>query len=178
MLCNIDCSFLSYFKNKGFTLIEMMVVIIIMGIILSFITLSFGDGGQTQRLRQEAQRLASLLTLASQEAILQAKELGISFTSNGYHFYEWHGQQWSVLNDDDLFYARTLPPKIQLEFRLAGESPRSSEEDAQDTPQLLLLSSGEISPFEVVLTTESVARLHYRLTSSVTGIITVQCIEF
>ncbi|NJO14429.1 MAG: type II secretion system minor pseudopilin GspH [Thioploca sp.] len=104
---------------KGFTLIEIMVVLIIIGVVLSFVTLSVGNGRQTQQLQQEAQRLASLLTLASQEAILQAKELGVAFTPEGYRFYEWQGQtKWQALNNDDLFYPRILPPTIRLVFIL------------------------------------------------------------
>ena len=98
-------------SNKGFTLIEIMVVIVIIGVVVSFITLAINNGGSTPQLQQEeAQRLASLLTLANQEAILQAKELGVAFTSEGYRFYEWRGLQWQALNNHDLFH--TLYSKL------------------------------------------------------------------
>ena len=161
---------------KGFTLIEIMVVLIIIGVVLSFVTLSVGNGRQTQQLQQEAQRLASLLTLASQEAILQAKEFGVAFTPEGYRFYEWQGQtKWYALNNDDLFYPRTLPPAISLAFYFANE-PLQLEEKANQ-PQLLLLSSGEFTPFEIRLITKSNTQGYYQLTGNIIGHINIQAIE-
>jgi len=167
--------FYSLIRNQGFTLIEIMVVLIIMGIVLSLVTLSVGNGGQTQ-LQQEAQRLASLLTLASQEAILQAKEFGVAFTPEGYHFYEWQGQKWQALNNDDLFHLRTLPPTIQFIFYLESE-PLQLEKKV-DQPQLLLLSSGEFTPFEVRLMIKSNPQGYYQLTGNTLGRINIQPIDF
>ena len=163
-------------SNKGFTLIEIMVVFVIIGVIVSFTTLAIGNSGQTQQLQQEAQRLASLLTLASQEAILQAKELGVAFTSEGYRFYEWHNPRWQVLNNHDLFHPRILPPTIQLVFYLANESIQLAEKG--EKPQLLLLSSGEFTPFEIRLMTKSNERRYYQLTGNITGMVNVQTVEF
>lgn len=163
-------------KKQGFTLIEIMVVVIIIGIVVSFITLAINNGGETQQLQQEAQRLASLLTFANQEAVLQAKELGVAFTSEGYRFYEWQYQHWQGLNNHDLFHPRILPPTIQLAFYLADESVQLGEEQLK--PQLLLLSSGEFTPFEIRLMTKSHEQRYYRLTGDVTGNVNVQPIGF
>lgn len=153
-----------------------MVVLIIMGVVLSLVTLSVGNGRQTQ-LQQEAQRLASLLTLASQEAILQAKEFGVAFTPEGYRFYEWQGQKWQALNNnDELFHLRTLPPTIQLGFYLESEPLQLEKKVAQ--PQLLLLSSGEFPPFEVRLMTTSNPQGYYQLTGNIIGRIDIQAIGF
>lgn len=160
---------------KGFTLIEIMVVFVIIGVIASFITLTINNGGHSRQLQQEAQRLASLLTLANQEAILQAKELGVAFTREGYRFYEWRNQQWQILNNHDLFYPRTLPATIQLVFHLINE-PLPAE--TGEKPQLLLLSSGEFTPFEIRLMATTNERKYYRLTGDITGTVSIQPIEF
>jgi general secretion pathway protein H len=164
-----------FYPLKGFTLIEIMVVLIIIGVVLSFVTLSVGNSGQTQ-LQQEAQRLASLLTLASQEAILQAKEFGVAFTPEGYRFYEWQGQKWQALNNDDLFHLRTLPSTIQLVFYLESE-PLQLEKEVEQ-PQLLLLSSGEFTPFEVRLMIKSNTQGYYQLTGNIIGRINIQPVGF
>ncbi len=156
---------------KGFTLIEIMVVIVIIGVILSFATLSIGDGGLAQKLEQETQRLASLLKLANQEAIMQAKEMGVSFDTDGYHFYVLQEQQWQLVQDD-IFRPRILPPGMQTEIHIEGVPIVLSKD--KKTPQLLLLSSGELTPFEVIFTVESDKTLRYRLTSTTIGEINVQ----
>ncbi len=165
----------SPYKVNGFTLIEIMVVIVIIGVILSFATLSIGDGGQARQLKQETQRLASLLKLASQEAIMQAKEMGIFFETDGYRFCVWQEQKCQILTArDDIFRPRTLPLGIQTEIRLESE-PITLNDAKKNTPQLLLLSSGEvIPPFEVIFTAESDETLRYRLTGTAMGEMSIQ----
>ncbi len=158
-----------FYKIKGFTLIEIMVVMVIIGVILGFATLSIGDGGQARKLEQEMQRLASLLTLASQEAIMQAKEMGVYFEKGGYRFYE-NGQVLTAQND--IFRPRLLPLGMQAEIRLEGEPVNL--DGTKNQPQLWLFSSGEFIPFEVILTVESDETLRYRLTGTVTGIMNIQ----
>lgn len=156
----------------GFTLIELMVVIVIISVILSFVTLSIGDGGQARQLEQEAQRLASLLKLARQEAIMQAQEMGVSFDDQGYHFYMLQDlQQWQPLNQHDVFHPRILPAAMQVEIHLEGEPLVLGE--AQNSPQLLILSSGEWMPFDILFQMTSNENLRYRLSSTLVGDINV-----
>ncbi len=154
-------------KINGFTLIEIMVVMVIISVILTFTTLSIGDGGLSQKLEQEAQRLASLLTMASQEAIMQSKEMGISFENDRYHFYVLQEQQWQQLTDD-IFRPRKLPSGIQLELNLEDQPIILNEEIKKNVPQLLLLSSGEFTPFKVIFSV-SFNNTSYQLTGSATG---------
>jgi general secretion pathway protein H len=147
-----------------------MVVMIIIGVILSFTTLSIG--GFAPNLEQEAQRLASLLKLASQETIMQSKEMGVSFKTEGYRFYVLQEQEWQTITArDDIFRPRSLPLGMQIEIRLDGQS---IEAGTNNTPQLLLLSSGEMTPFEVIFTAESDEKLRYRLIGTATGELGVQ----
>ena len=146
-----------------------MVVIVIIGVILSFAVLSVGDGGQARKLEQEARRLASLLTLASQEAIMQGKEMGISFEQNSYRFYLFQEQKWQATRSD-IFRPRTLPLGMQVEIHLEGEQIGLGETDA---PQLFIFSSGEFTPFVITFIAETDIILRYKLTGTVTGTINV-----
>jgi len=158
---------LPYKEVNGFTLIEIIVVMVIISIILTFTTLSIGDGGLSQKLEQEAQRLASLLTMASQEAIMQSKEMGISFENDRYHFYVLQEQEWQQLTND-IFRPRKLPSGIQLELNLEDQPIILNDEIKKNGPQLLLLSSGEFTPFEIIFSV-SFNNTSYQLTGSATG---------
>lgn len=155
-----------------------MVVIIIMSVILSFVTLSIGDGGQARELKQEAQRLASLLKLAREEAVMQAQEIGISFDTKGYHFYVLQQQKWQIFTKrDDIFHPHQFSPGIQSEIHVEGE-PVLLKGIETNAPQLLLLSSGELTPFEVILSVESDETLHYRLRGTAIGVISIHHDKF
>ena len=59
-------------EARGFTLLELMVVVIIIGLITTLAVISLGDNA-AQRLDKEAYRFASLIRLAADEAVLQGK---------------------------------------------------------------------------------------------------------
>lgn len=163
-------------QSNGFTLIEIMVVMIIISVILSFATLSIGDGGLAQKLEQEAQRLSALLKLAKTEAIMQAKEMGVSFDKQGYRFYVLQAQKWQPFTiQDDIFRPRTLPKGILTEIHLEGEPIILNE--AKNTPQLLLLSSGEFSPFQILFIAETDETIGYQITGTPIGELNLQQLQ-
>ena len=64
--------------QSGFTLLELLVVLVIIGILLTMASLSVGGGGEQRQLREEAERITALLALAADEAILKNRELLLS----------------------------------------------------------------------------------------------------
>lgn len=153
----------------GFTLLELLVVLLLIGIVLSFATLSFGDGGRERRLGTEAKRLAALIDLAGQEAVLQSRELGILFDEQGYRFEVWDGKGWTALSGDRVLRPRALPEEIELTLLLEGlPVALGHAKDKPAEPQVMLLSSGERTPFEVILETED-ASSQYHLTGAPLG---------
>lgn len=54
----------SMHRQHAFTLLELVVVLALIGVILSFARLSLGDGGAAARLEQDARTLAAALRLA------------------------------------------------------------------------------------------------------------------
>ncbi len=190
--------------GAGFTLIEMMVVIFIIGIVASFATLSVGQS-HTRVLQDELRRLQSLLKLASDEAVLQSAELAIEVYRNGYRFMHlmqakdvW---EWQPLQDQSIFRTRCFPDGIELAaeieatptllepFDCAAEAAKAKAdaEKAQEEkpatrktsksskpedapPRIFLLSSGEMTPFELTLSLpdKSSSRLMGDLTGKLT----------
>ena len=74
-------------RAGGFTLLEMLVVVFIIGIMAAMFTLSVGVAGGTDReLRREAERLETLLALALEDASFQSRELGLRLYPGRYEF--------------------------------------------------------------------------------------------
>ncbi len=141
-------------------MIELMVVALIIGITLTFVVISF-DRDVDNEVQIEAQRFGALVTLAAQESVLHGTEHALEFGFDSYRFLVLTENQWQQPADDALLRERKLPRGISLELYLEGaefdfEQPpdeASSEGEAEEQPQgprLYLLSSGEMSPFEVV----------------------------
>jgi general secretion pathway protein H len=158
-------------KNKAFTLIEIIVVILMISIILSFASLSVDIGGKSALFKNEVKRLFTLLKLANQEAIMRNVEIGVLFKANYYEFYELNNNEWQLLNNDDVF--RTRKSKIAIKFDLQDNVQNTLD---NDIPQLLLLSSGEITPFYLRCNLENYNN-YYELQGELNGKITLNFIQ-
>ncbi|MCO7460519.1 type II secretion system minor pseudopilin GspH [Stenotrophomonas maltophilia] len=87
----------------GFTLIELMVVLVIIGICTAGIGLGLGsllDPGR--QLRQEGERLAQRLQVARDEARIDGRSIRWQADASGYRFSRREGNQWVTVQRDDL----------------------------------------------------------------------------
>ena len=135
-------------NKKGFTLIEIMVVIVIAAVLISAVALSFPPVGD-KLLKEHADRFTALVTLAQDEAILQSNELAIEITPDGYSFYQNENNSWLDLNDSP-FKKRTLSGEISTKMYLDGILINLKDRE-KSNPQIVILSSGEMTPFTYTL---------------------------
>ncbi len=160
-------------RQCGFTLLELLVVVVIVSILFTYTTLAIRSSSPEERIQEEAFRMQRLVQLALEESILRGEEYGIEIQLNGYRFLHLYRNRWQPLEQDKLLRARELPLDMELELELektavtiepAGKpmseqmlnldsDPDEDTEDRKKTrikPQIYLLSSGEITPeFEI-----------------------------
>ena len=156
-------------NQVGFTLLEILVVLILLGIILSVAVLSAG-GGKEREIEQEVQRMVQLIHLAKEEAILNRQELAVKFSPNAYEFLRLENENWIPYTENRLFYQRELGEEYELRLLQDGISVSLQEEDAG---RILLLSSGEMTPFELYFGLFN-AESQYHLIGNALGEITVE----
>jgi len=109
-------------KYAGFTLLELLAVIVIIGIIISFASLSIGQNS-SRIVQDEAERLHGLIQLAGEEAVLQGRELALEFDHDRYRFLELGKEDWQPVEEDDLLRERPLPEAVELELFLEVRKP-------------------------------------------------------
>ena len=74
-------------KYPGFSLIEVMVVLFIMGLATGAVMLSYsGESGQ-DLLKKQTQRLQVVFNMASDYAVLNQKQLGLRVENNNNSYY-------------------------------------------------------------------------------------------
>lgn len=150
--------------QRGFTLLELLVVVAIIGLLVQAVTLSMGALGKDRELEQEAGRLRSIIDLLREEALMQSRDYGIMFTETGYRFYVYDYQQlqWVEPPNDRLLQRYDLSAQLAMSLVLDGRDvPLERDFESQDIenaePQVMLLASGELTPFTVEVAREGVA---------------------
>ncbi len=142
-------------------------VVFMIGIILTYATLSLGPR-ESRVLKEEVQRIGSLMELARQEAVLEAQELAFALSDEGYGFHVFDGEQWLPLEEDNVLRPRMFPERIEVDVNVFGEkiavtAPKGDSEkddeggegngggEEENVVRIFLLSSGEMTPFELFL---------------------------
>ena len=142
---------------RGFTLIELLVVLVLIAIITSLAVTRLSLSADPQ-LEREAQRLAAVLDMAMETAIIQSREFGLVLEQDGYAFVRLEDGEWQPYGaeGDRVFRPHQLPDGVRLEWEHEDRRPRGERRGddgnrQSNAPALLLLSSGESSPAELQL---------------------------
>jgi general secretion pathway protein H len=154
-------------RDRGFTLLEILVVIVIIGVMVAMVTLSFNVLGSDRETAEETRRFWAVLRQAREEAELQAIDIAVFVGATEY---------------ERLYAPRVLPEGLR--FRLWMESrelvlkpglPDRSKKDENQKwpPQVTVLSSGDVAPFELQIERDAAPAL-YRTTAQADGDLRVE----
>jgi general secretion pathway protein H len=154
-------------KSRGFSLIEIMVVVTIIGIVMSVMVLSLSLVGDDREVHKQARRFMTLLDISQDEAMMQGREFGIELILDGYRFVEFDpaSGQWAEIEFDDTLKLTRLPDGFELSLYLEDKRVLLEPEPAKlmyddrpgappnnYSPQLLVYSSGATTPFDLTIT--------------------------
>jgi general secretion pathway protein H len=170
--------------NSGFTLLEILVVTVIIAIITTMAVISVNVLGRDRQLDEEAARLQAVLLQVRDDAMLEGRDVGLRLDAHGYDFlrYDARYERWQPVMSDVLLRERTLPEGIEahltLESRLVqletrkpvtpyvppspdqpadglGADDGDDEENEAPEPQIVVQASGDLVPFQLLLTSSS-----------------------
>ena len=133
--------------SRGFTLIEILVVVLLMVIVVGMVGLKIG-GDEGRAVRQEADRLSVLLQTAQQESILQGQVLSLALQSEGYAFQGLDDKRKFSDLKDPVLRPRELPPamtilSVTLDGVPTGKDPRIILYPTGELPQAFVITLGQ-----------------------------------
>jgi len=172
---------------RGFTLLEMLVVVVIIGLVTAGAIISLGATGRDGQLEQERDRLTALIGYVQDRGEILTLDYGILCGRHGYRFvyYDGRTQQWLPETLDDTLRERKLPSGLSLRLVVEGHTvvlddqalkfdsdaaskAAKSRLDApldlngtapsSNAPQIMLLSDGDTNSFALSIERESAHR--------------------
>src|SRR5476651_2228987 len=107
-------------RSKGFTLVEILVVIVIMAVVISLAVLSVGVTGRDSQLDEESRRIEGLVGLLHERALLEGRDFGLRVEPKAYEFvvYVHARDRWERMNQDQEFRHRELPKGVTFQLEL------------------------------------------------------------
>jgi general secretion pathway protein H len=159
---------------RGFTLVEVLVVIVIIGSLVGLVVFTVGNKPNKNQIERESMRLQSILHWVQNEALFQNNEWGMDVKKDRYIFYRLNNKkQWEKVDDikdadktelRELF-EHELPSHMWIKTQIEGSDKWTVEDSEQSVsdrpglssdkpnttrlkaPPILILSSGEYTPF-------------------------------
>lgn len=140
-------------KPLGFSLLELLVVLVIIGIVLTVALFALGNTAKNQRIQNAGERLVNLLPIVEEQAILEPNVYGLVINAMGYGFerivIKNGKKQWVAVTNNSLLAFRPWPSGTQIQLQI-------SKEDASPItgPNIIISPSGDLTAFSLVLGNE------------------------
>ena len=142
-------------NTQGFTLVEVLMVVVILGIVASVVVVGFTGADRQRGLIREAKRLALVVEMARDESVLSGLEYGLDVLEDGYQFlvYDIDRERWTTLTESP-YSAHEVVQDVALDlfiddFALDPARLMSNAGLDEATPEVIILSSGELTPFSM-----------------------------
>ena len=159
------------YRRNGFTLVEVMLVMLLIGLLATTVVMNFSGESREERLDKEAERFQQVFQFVAETAMLKQQEWGLYILPDRYGFLYYNNEdaKWALAEEPAGVTPHKLPADITLELELEGlpgedtnllskldwqlDDEEQSDEDSKipALPQVFILSSGEISPFQLLL---------------------------
>ena len=145
--------------GKGFTLVEILIVMLIITVVISLTVLSVTSTGRDGQLDEESRRIEGLVGLLHERALLEGRDFGLMIEPAAYGFvvYDTRRNLWMKLDQESEFRHRDLPKGISFQLQLDSQTvvikpiDTNLSNGAPPNPQIAIAASGEGTPFRLIL---------------------------
>jgi len=150
-------------RSKGFTLVEILIVLLIITVVVSLTVLTVNSTGRDSQLDEESRRIEGLVGLLHERALLEGRDFGLRIEPAAYEFvvYDSRRDRWMMLDQEREFRHRDLPKGVSFQLQLDAQTvvikaiDRNLSNGEPPRPQIAIAASGEGTPFRLIMLREA-----------------------
>lgn len=144
-IANTDLSSVS---QQGYSLLELLLVLVVIGVVTSIATLSMGSF-ESDPVEKELKKLRFNVELMGNEAIIRSEALSLGVFDKGYVFFRMDEEEgaWQVIEKDRMLKPHTYEENLQHSVFVEGSELLLGTQTGVE-PQIFAMPTGEITPFE------------------------------
>jgi general secretion pathway protein H len=156
-------------RHLGFSLIELLVVMVIIAVIAAGVSLAINpNGSSTKQINKQGDQLFAQMQYALDDALIRHSALGIVIEkdddqidfSRRYSWHRYNGDEWQKATEP-LAGKYELAPSLVWEIEVEGNSLADQLddllEDKKIRPDIVFYPSGEVTEFAITFTLSDVA---------------------
>src|SRR3990167_7893628 len=165
--------------KRGFTLVEILVVIFIISIVTSVALFTVGRN-TNKAIELFSNELVEIITLAEEEAMLQPLVLGMVFHERTITWVflanakDNRRNSWLPLNNSILKTSR-IPDDMDINLLINRERVALTDKKNKELPQIIISMNGEVTPFNIYIGKKG-DKPHYLIIGDSNGNITKQAL--
>ena len=126
-------------RSQGFTLLELLLVMLLLGIVMGMAGFIFGRDPQ-RMANQEANLFYQLVQHARQQAVLEGLALGIRIDAQGYQLLQAADDGWAAVGKHR---------DVELDLRVEVDGVAVPHALPGSAPQLVMYANDEHTPFSL-----------------------------
>ena len=187
------------YYQKGFTLIEVMAVVVVIGIAAAVVSFSVGDGARPQQIKSAARQLYGSINLVIEESLLTGQVFGLRFDIDSGDDGQVYSYEWMQFNPEPKvrawqkveikeFQKQLLPEGVELIVEVEKqkiiigstnkkedalfEVKKQKDEKKPIYPDIWFLPSGETQNFTISIADEEKPEAKYLIKGNMLGQLT------
>lgn len=157
-------------RQQGFTLIEVMLVMVLIGLIVSAVTFNPLNNRPEDKLEDASARFTGIFNVAAEYGLLNNIELGLIVKKSGYQFVAYNGTRWQPISDQASMSEVELPEILEIRIELddlpideknefldakslfdeEDDFRGKKEKEEKLLPQIFILSGGDFTSFKLI----------------------------
>jgi general secretion pathway protein H len=159
-------------RHAGFSLIEMLVVVAVVGLLSVVVVLTMPTSGGAAR--EDARRFAARAQVAAQESIISGKPIGLAVDDQAYRFYRFRNGEWQAADAAGPLVENHWDEDVSLSVQPPMPAKSDDPEERQQQPYVpgvIFNPIGAVTPFRVAV---SAGSQRYIIASTPRGDITLE----